>query len=79
MIVFSFFRLTELATDLRSYVAAVVVVAAVIGFWLAGPLLAGAGQINLLIFFVGVVGVCVFAGVPIAFCVRSRYASAFWH
>ena len=32
-----------------------------------GPLLATLGKLNLLIFFVGVVGGCVLAGVPIAF------------
>lgn len=42
--------------------------AAVCGlFWLAGPLLMPLGEINLLIFFVGVVAACVFGGVPIAF------------
>ena len=39
----------------------------VAAFWLAGPLLMPLGKLNLVIFFVGVVGVCVFAGVPIAF------------
>ena len=36
-------------------------------FWLAQPWLRPLGNLNLIIFFVGVVGVCVFAGVPIAF------------
>jgi tripartite ATP-independent transporter DctM subunit len=36
-------------------------------FWLATPWLRPLGNINLVIFFVGVVGFCVFAGVPIAF------------
>ncbi len=36
-------------------------------FWLAGPWLMTLGKLNLLIFFAGVVGACVFAGVPIAF------------
>ncbi|MCO5396736.1 TRAP transporter large permease subunit [Ralstonia soli] len=67
MIVFSVFRLIEVATDRRSYAAVAVVAALVAAFWVASPLLAGAGQLNLLIFFVGVVGACVFAGVPIAF------------
>ena len=35
--------------------------------WLARPALAGFGNANLLIFFVGLVGAAVFAGVPIAF------------
>ena len=43
-------------------------VAAVVGaFWLAGPVLAPLGKLNLVIFFVGVVAATVFAGVPIAF------------
>ncbi|OWJ66678.1 TRAP transporter large permease subunit [Inquilinus limosus] len=42
--------------------------AAVIGLaWLAAPVLEPLGQANLLIFFVGVVAACVFAGIPIAF------------
>jgi tripartite ATP-independent transporter DctM subunit len=36
-------------------------------FWLAGPLFLKLGNLNLLIFFVGVVAATVFAGVPIAF------------
>ena len=42
---------------------------AVIGaaFWLAEPLFRGLGNFNLVIFFVGVVAVAVFTGVPIAF------------
>ena len=43
-------------------------VALLIGiFWLAQPWLRPLGNINLIIFFVGVAGFCVFAGVPIAF------------
>src|ERR1700727_301962 len=36
-------------------------------FWLAAPWLRPLGNLNLVIFFVGGVGFCVFAGVPIAF------------
>src|SRR5882757_7144225 len=36
-------------------------------FWLAQPWLRPLGNINLIIFFVGVAGFCVFTGVPIAF------------
>ena len=43
-------------------------VGAVFGvFWLVQPLLPPLGQLNLLIFFVGVVSVTVFLGIPIAF------------
>ncbi|HEX7643695.1 MAG TPA: TRAP transporter large permease subunit [Burkholderiaceae bacterium] len=37
------------------------------GLWCAKPWLANLGNVNLLIFFVGVVALCVTAGVPIAF------------
>src|SRR5436305_1898818 len=46
-------------------VAAVVLLMAL--FWLAQPWLRALGNINLIIFFVGVTGFCVFSGVPIAF------------
>ncbi|MBV9522029.1 MAG: TRAP transporter small permease subunit, partial [Alphaproteobacteria bacterium] len=45
--------------------AAVALIAA--AFWLARPALLGLGQANLLIFFVGLVALCVAIGVPIAF------------
>lgn len=44
-----------------------VTVAVATGFALAQPLLRPLGNLNLLIFFVGLVGALVFAGVPIAF------------
>src|SRR5512140_922116 len=49
--------------------AAALAVLAILGvvLWLARPALAGFGNANLLIFFVGLVGAAVFAGVPIAF------------
>src|SRR6185437_5560936 len=47
--------------------AALTVALLVALFWLAAPWLRPLGNINLVIFFVGVVGCCVFAGVPIAF------------
>jgi tripartite ATP-independent transporter DctM subunit len=52
----------------REVLLAVAGMALLVGlFWLGGPLLKDAGKLNLLVFFVGVVGACVFAGVPIAF------------
>jgi tripartite ATP-independent transporter DctM subunit len=67
MAVFALLRLFRSA-DLRTTLAAIVSVAAIIGiFYLAQPLLRPLGNINLVIFFVGVAGFCVFAGVPIAF------------
>ena len=54
--------------DLRQLAGANVLVAAVIGFLvLLGPTLRPLGDLNLLIFFVGLVGAMVFAAVPIAF------------
>ncbi len=41
--------------------------AVVAAFWLAQPLFAGLGKLNLVIFFIGIVAATVFAGVPIAF------------
>ena len=67
MALFALLRLAR-AGDLRAVLGAVLSVAALIGvFWLAQPWLRPLGNINLIIFFVGVAGFCVFTGVPIAF------------
>ncbi len=67
MAVFALLRLARFG-DLKMVAAAAVTVAVICGlFWLAQPFLRPLGNINLLIFFVGVAGFCVFAGVPIAF------------
>jgi tripartite ATP-independent transporter DctM subunit len=67
MAVFALLRLAK-AGDFRIVLGAVLSVAVVIAvFWLAQPWLRPLGNINLIIFFVGVAGFCVFAGVPIAF------------
>ena len=67
MALFALLRLVR-AGDRRTVLAAILSVAAVIAvFWLAQPWLRPLGNINLIIFFVGVAGFCVFAGVPIAF------------
>ena len=67
MALFAALRLLR-AGNVKTAVAAVLTVAAVIGlFWLVQPWLKPLGNVNLIIFFVGVVGSCVFAGVPIAF------------
>jgi tripartite ATP-independent transporter DctM subunit len=56
------------AASLRSFAIATGAVAVIVAlFWLAGPLFRQLGNLNLLIFFVGVVAATVFAGVPIAF------------
>jgi len=52
----------------RQEAMALVLLAIVIGvLWLAQSWLASIGNANLLIFFVGLVGIAVFAGIPIAF------------
>lgn len=67
MALFAALRLIRFG-DLKLVVGAVLTVALLIGaFWLAQPLFKPLGNINLVIFFVGVVACCVFAGVPIAF------------
>ncbi len=60
-------RLVRIGTARDRLVALAVTGLLVGAFWLAGPLLAPLGKANLVIFFVGLVGCCVFAGVPIAF------------
>jgi tripartite ATP-independent transporter DctM subunit len=67
MALFALLRLIR-AADKRTVLAAILSVAAIIAaFWLVQPWLRPLGNLNLIIFFVGVVGFCVFAGVPIAF------------
>jgi len=54
--------------DWRTVAGAAAAVAIIMGaFWLAEPFLRTLGNLNLIIFFVGVVALCVFSGVPIAF------------
>ncbi len=68
MIVVALLRLVRICS-VRQIVLSVLGTAAVVAlFWLAGPLLAPLGKFNLVIFFVIVVAVTVFSGVPIAFC-----------
>ena len=67
MALFALLRLARVG-DVRTFLMAALTVAALIGlFWLAQPVLRPLGNLNLIIFFVGVVGFCVFAGVPIGF------------
>jgi tripartite ATP-independent transporter DctM subunit len=64
---FAFLRLLR-AGDIKTVFAAILSVAAIIAvFWLLKGTLKPLGNLNLIIFFVGVAGFCVFAGVPIAF------------
>jgi tripartite ATP-independent transporter DctM subunit len=67
MALFAFLRLAR-AGNIRVVLSAVLSVGLLIAiFWLAQPWLRPLGNINLVIFFVGVAGFCVFTGVPIAF------------
>lgn len=67
MIVTALLRLS-LQGRARDVVISVVVVAALVAaFYVSGPVFKSLGKLNLLIFFVGIVGINVFAGVPIAF------------
>jgi len=67
MIVFAFLRLLRYGQPKTVLMALGTVVAIMGVFWLAEPFLRTLGNLNLIIFFVGVVALCVFAGVPIAF------------
>ena len=67
MAMFAVLRLLRAGSSAQLLQAALIVAALVLGFWLASPLFATLGRLNLLIFFVGVAGGCVFAGIPIAF------------
>ena len=67
MILVSLVRLLRVNPLGRSLKAIAWVAAICALFWALGPLLQPLGKLNLLIFFAGVVGACVFAGVPIAF------------
>ncbi|MGA8900264.1 TRAP transporter large permease subunit [Bradyrhizobium sp.] len=67
MMLFSVLRLMRFG-DAGLVIKAALSVAFLVALcWLAGPWLRPLGNLNLVIFFVGVVGFCVFAGVPIAF------------
>jgi tripartite ATP-independent transporter DctM subunit len=67
MIVFAVLRLLRAGSPPTLLLSLGAIAAVVALFWLAGPVLLRLGNLNLLIFFVGVVAIGVFAGVPIAF------------
>jgi tripartite ATP-independent transporter DctM subunit len=60
-------RLIERAHLADAAGALVLILAAAGGLWLARPVLTQLGNVNLVIFFVGMVAICVAFGVPIAF------------
>jgi tripartite ATP-independent transporter DctM subunit len=67
MALFALLRLAR-EGDFRTVLGAILSVAVVIAvFWFLKGWLKPLGNINLIIFFVGVAGFCVFAGIPIAF------------
>src|SRR5438128_7277399 len=67
MILVALLRLAQVSTW-RLLLLALVVAGVIVGILLAlQPVLRGLGNANLLVFFVGLVGAMVFAGVPIAF------------
>ncbi|MEO8526512.1 MAG: TRAP transporter small permease, partial [Caldimonas sp.] len=67
LLVIALARLAE-RTSLADAATAIAVVAAIAGaLWLLKPVFATLGNVNLLIFFVGLVAVCVVLGLPIAF------------
>ncbi len=67
MAVFALLRLVETGSPRTLAIGLGSVAALVVVFWLGEPLFQQIGNLNLLIFFVGVVAAAVFAGVPIAF------------
>ena len=67
MLVIVLARLIERATVAEAAAALAVLLVVALGLWLARPALVGLGNLNLLVFFVGIVAVCVALGVPIAF------------
>ena len=68
MAAFALLRLLRSASFKPVLQATALIVVVVAAFWFAAPLFAHLGKANLLIFFVGVAGGCVLAGVPIGFC-----------
>ncbi|MGN6114142.1 MAG: TRAP transporter large permease [Nitrobacter sp.] len=67
MAIFALLRLARTG-NIRTLLGAAATVAVILlVFWLLQPWLRPLGNLNLVIFFVGVAGFCVFAGVPIAF------------
>jgi tripartite ATP-independent transporter DctM subunit len=67
MIIFALLRLTRVASAKAIILSLGLIALVVVLFWLGAPMFHRLGNLNLLIFFVGVVAAAVFAGVPIAF------------
>ena len=67
MIIVAVLRLLRISSLVHIGLGLAGAAAVVLAFWLCGPLLAPLGKANLVIFFVVIVAVNVFSGVPIAF------------
>lgn len=68
MAVFSLLRLAGRASPVHALAAVAMVAVIAGGFWLVGPVnFKSLGNLNLVIFFVGIVAASVFSGVPIVF------------
>lgn len=67
MIIVALLRLLRISSFQQIALALAGTAAVVLAFWLAQPLLAPLGKVNLIIFFVLLVAANVFSGVPIAF------------
>ncbi|MEG0003745.1 MAG: TRAP transporter large permease subunit [Comamonas sp.] len=66
--VFAVLRLLRLCTMRQIAITVAATAAIILAFWLAQPVFATLGKLNLVVFFLVVVAVTVFSGVPIAFC-----------
>jgi tripartite ATP-independent transporter DctM subunit len=64
--VITLLRLLRQSSGKQAWGSLLAVAAVFAGMLAIAPVFQGLGQINLLIFFVGITGLCVFAGVPIA-------------
>src|SRR5450631_2314585 len=67
MMLIALVRLAQRASRGQVVTAIVVLAVAIVGMWLLRPVFATLGNVNLIIFFVALVALCVVMGVPIAF------------
>jgi tripartite ATP-independent transporter DctM subunit len=67
MMFFCLFRIAKIATIKIAFISAMILLAIFAILYLCSPTFASLGKYNLLIFFVGVAGFSILAGVPIAF------------
>ncbi len=67
MMVIALARLVERSRPAHVTSALALIVLVAVALWFARPALAALGNVNLIIFFVGLVALCVVMGVPIAF------------